>query len=42
MLVNCDREGTGFINPQLFCRVINGIVMPINYEDFRFMMRSVS
>lgn len=40
-LASCDRDGSGFINPELFCRVLNGLVMPINYEDFRFMMRSV-
>jgi hypothetical protein len=40
--VGCDKAGTGFLDPQLFCRIINGIVIPINYEDFRFMMRSVS
>lgn len=35
----CDRDGSGFINPTLFCKILNGVVLPINYEDFRFMMR---
>jgi len=37
-----DKENTGFVNPNLFCRILNGLVLPLNYEDFRFMMRNVS
>ena len=37
----CDRDGTGFINPTLFCKILNGVVMPMNYEDFRFTMKNV-